>query len=159
MMDEIIYVHDFLAKFGDFEIKWGVANDPELGKKVKVTILATGFGMSNVDGMQERMAKMSREDATKLAEQQEREARNMDRREKFYGSEGTTHRVKRRPNIYIFRPEDLDNDDIISAVEQTPTYKRTREILESIGQTAIPQEIVNNDTVSNDAQQGPISFV
>ncbi len=159
MMDEINYVHEFLAKFGDFEIKWGVANDPELGKKVKVTILATGFGMSNVDGMQERLTKLSREDATKLAEQQEREARNIDRREKFYGGDNSSRRVKRRPNIYIFRPEDLDNDDIISAVEQTPTYKRTREILESIGQTV---ETIDNST-SNDAPaqdvQGTISFV
>ena len=158
MMDEINYVHDFLANFGDFEIKWGVANDPELGKKVKVTILATGFGISNVDGMQERMTKFSREDATKLAEEQEREARNMDRREKFYGGDNTSRRVKRRPNIYIFRPEDLDNDDIISAVEQTPTYKRTREILESIGQTVTPQEPTRVETSAPDLQ-GPISFV
>ena len=160
MMDEINYVHDFLAKFGDFEIKWGVANDPELGKKVKVTILATGFGMSNVDGMQERLTKLSREDATKLAEEQEREARNMDRREKFYGGDNTSRRVKRRPNIYIYRPEDLDNDDIISAVEQTPTYKRTREILESIGQ---PVERVDKtrpaEQQAADMQQGVISFV
>ena len=143
MMDEINYVHDFLAKFGDFEIKWGVAN-----------------GMSNVDGMQERLTKLSREDATKLAEEQEREARNMDRREKFYGGDNTSRRVKRRPNIYIYRPEDLDNDDIISAVEQTPTYKRTREILESIGQ---PVERVDKtrpaEQQAADMQQGVISFV
>ncbi len=160
MMDEINYVHDFLANFGDFEIKWGVANDPELGKKVKVTILATGFGISNVDGMQERMTKFSREDATKLAEEQEREARNMDRREKFYGGDNTSRRVKRRPNIYIFRPEDLDNDDIISAVESTPTYKRTREILESIGQSeTIQDNSYANDAASQEVTPGTISFV
>lgn len=159
MMDEINYVHDFLANFGDFEIKWGVANDPELGKKVKVTILATGFGISNVDGMQDRMTKFSREDATKLAEEQEREARNMDRRDKFYGGDSTSRRMKRRPNIYIFRPEDLDNDDIISAVESTPTYKRTREILESIGQSEVSQD--SNRPADNDSQDvapGIISF-
>ncbi|MBP3789766.1 MAG: cell division protein FtsZ [Prevotella sp.] len=159
MMDEINYVHEFLAKFGDFEIKWGVANDPELGKKVKVTILATGFGMSDVDGMQERITKLSREDANKLAEEQEKAAKREERRGQFYGDSETNKRYKRRPNIYIFRPEDLDNDDIISAVEQTPTYKRTREILESIGQPIQVQET----TKSNDSQpqdvQGVISFV
>ena len=159
MMDEINYVHEFLAKFGDFEIKWGVANDPELCKKVKVTILATGFGMSDVDGMQERITKLSREDANKLAEEQEKAAKREERRGQFYGDSETNKRYKRRPNIYIFRPEDLDNDDIISAVEQTPTYKRTREILESIGQPIQVQET----TKSNDSQpqdvQGVISFV
>ncbi|MBQ1583267.1 MAG: cell division protein FtsZ, partial [Prevotella sp.] len=52
MMDEMNDVHEFMAKFSsDFEIKWGMAIDPELGKKVKVTILATGFGIEDVDGM------------------------------------------------------------------------------------------------------------
>ena len=55
MMEEMNYVNDFMDKFGDFEIKWGVAIDPELGKKVKVTILATGFGITNVDGMEARL--------------------------------------------------------------------------------------------------------
>ena len=54
----------------------------------------------------------------------------------------------------------LDNDDIISAVEQTPTYKRTREILESIGQ---PVERVDKtrpaEQQAADMQQGVISFV
>ena len=45
MMEEMNEVNDFMEQFGsDFEIKWGIALDPELGKKVKVTILASGFG-------------------------------------------------------------------------------------------------------------------
>jgi cell division protein FtsZ len=115
--------------------------------------------MSDVDGMQERITKLSREDANKLAEEQEKAAKREERRGQFYGDSETNKRYKRRPNIYIFRPEDLDNDDIISAVEQTPTYKRTREILESIGQPIQVQET----TKSNDSQpqdvQGVISFV
>ena len=48
MMEEMNEVNDFMEQFGsDFEIKWGIAFDPELGKKVKVTILATGFGIKN----------------------------------------------------------------------------------------------------------------
>ena len=64
MMEEMNYVHDFMDQFGsDFEIKWGVAIDPELGKRVKVTILATGFGITNVDGMEARLKKHSQEEA------------------------------------------------------------------------------------------------
>ena len=47
-----------------------------------------------------------------------------------------THRLSTtrlcRPHIYLFHPEDLDNDNVIAKVEDTPTYKRTKEILESI---------------------------
>ncbi|MBR1484338.1 MAG: cell division protein FtsZ [Prevotella sp.] len=153
MMEEMNDVNDFMAKFGtDYESKLGLSTDPELGNKVKVTILATGFGITNVDGMQSHInAKQTRDDVTKLAEQQEKEARNMDRRDKYYGGDNTSRRQKRRPNIYLFRPEDLDNDDIISAVEQTPTYKRTREILQSIGS----QNIVEKPQPKDNAPSSP----
>ncbi len=159
MMEEMNDVNDFMAKFGsDFESKWGLSYDPELGAKVKVTILATGFGITNVDGMQDRMTKLDREAGIKLAEQQEREARNMERRDKFYDHDNSGRRIKRRPNIYIFRSEDLDNDNIISAVEQTPTYKRTREVLESIGQVSVPKEPQQSEAPAAEAG-GVISFV
>ena len=52
MMEEMNEVNDFMEQFGsDFEIKWGIGLDPDLGNKVKVTVLATGFGIENVDGM------------------------------------------------------------------------------------------------------------
>ena len=158
MMDEMNYVNDFMDKFGDFEIKWGVAVDPELGKKVKVTILATGFGISNVDGMQDRMVKHSREEASRMAEEQERAAKREERREQYYGQPGTTKRYKRRPNIYLFRPEDLDNDDVLSAVESTPTYKRTREILESINSQADGDNPQETRPQQESPIQGTISF-
>ena len=109
--------------------------------------------------MQERLTKQSRVEATKIAEIQEREARNMDRREKYYGGDNTSRRFKRRPNIYIFRPEDLDDDDIISAVEQTPTYKRTREVLEKIGSQNTVNKVAQDQPVNNSDVQGVISFV
>ena len=160
MMEEMNYVHEFMDRFGsDFVFKWGVAVDPELQKRVKVTILATGFGMQNVDGMEERMAKQqTREEANRLAEEQERAAKRDERRGHYYGDTDTAKRYKRRPNIYIFAPDDLDNDDLISAVEQTPTYKRTKDILASIGSdntsTQEPQ-----DPQQPQPQQGVISFV
>ena len=159
MMEEMNDVNDFMAKFGDFEIKWGLATDPELGKKVKVTILATGFGINNVDGMNSHLKKHSQEEANRLAEEQERAAKREDRRQQYYGNEGTNKRYKRRPHIYLFRAEDLDNDDVISAVESTPTYKRTREILESISNQNQEEEDAparaDNDS---SAIQGTIKF-
>jgi cell division protein FtsZ len=161
MMEEMNYVHDFMDQFGsEFEIKWGVAIDPELGKKVKVTILATGFGITNVDGMEARLKKHSQEEANRMAEEQEKAAAREERRSRFYGDATGTKRYKRRPHIYLFRPEDLDNDDIISAVESTPTYKRTREILDSIHSQATGDYIVDSKAdAAQELQQGVISFV
>lgn len=161
MMEEMNDVNDFMAKFGnDFEIKWGLATDPELGKKVKVTILATGFGIDRVDGMAGHRQRHSNtpEEATRLAAEQEKEAQRIERRGRYYGDPASNKRYKRRPHIYLFRPEDLDNDDVISAVEQTPTYKRTREILDSIYQQASGEEPQQKGEIQPEAIQGTIRF-
>ena len=160
MMEEMNYVHEFMDRFGnDFVFKWGVAVDPELGKRVKVTILATGFGMQNVDGMEERMLRQqTKEDANRLAEEQERAAKREERRSHYYSGTDNSHRYKRRPNIYIFTAEDLDNDNVISNVEQTPTYKRTKEVLASIGNNQnIISEQPQND--QDETAKGVISFI
>ena len=55
--------------------------------------------------------------------------------------------------------EDLDNEDVILQVENTPTYKRTRQTLEEIRNIASgntePKEDNNDDASS---VQGVISF-
>lgn len=138
MMEEMNDVNDFMAKFGsDFEIKWGLATDPELGEKVKVTILATGFGIEDVDGMSGHFKKHTQEENERRAEEEEKAAERRARLERFYGSDGKNSKYKRRPHIYIFRQEDLDNDDVISSVDSTPTYKRTRQELEEIRNQAM----------------------
>ncbi|MBQ3958821.1 MAG: cell division protein FtsZ, partial [Bacteroidaceae bacterium] len=56
MMEEMNEVNDFMGKFRqDVETKWGLATDSSLGAKVKVTLLATGFGLQNIPGMPENV--------------------------------------------------------------------------------------------------------
>ncbi len=161
MMEEMNDVNDFMAKFSsDFEIKWGLATDPELGKKVKVTILATGFGLDDVDGMNKHLGKKyTQEEANRMAEEEEKAAERRARRATYYGPNSGNAQYKRRPHIFLFRQEDLDNEDVIYSVETTPTYKRTRKTLEDIrsqangDKTEEPENKENSDTM-----QGMISF-
>ena len=57
---------------------------------------------------------------------------------------------------FIFRQEDLDNDDVISAVESTPTYNRTRQILDEIRNQATGE--TKKEEEENNVQ-GVISFL
>ena len=161
MMEEMNDVNDFMAKFGDFEIKWGLATDPELGKKVKVTILATGFGIENIDIMHGHARRHTQEEAKRIAEEQEKEAERQERRQRYYGNEGNNLKYKRPAHIYLFHAEDLDNDNVIAKVETSPTYKRTKEILESIHNQSVGVEN-SEDKTSDDKQneeiQGTIKF-
>ncbi len=159
MMEEMNDVNDFMAKFGsDFEIKWGLATDPELGDKVKVTILATGFGIEDIDGMSGHFSKRTQEEADRIAREEEKEAERRERRSRYYGKDGKTSQYKRRPHIFIFRQEDLDNDDVIADVETSPTYKRTRQMLDEIRSKAAGEISESNDDVRSEEIQGTIKF-
>ncbi len=160
MMEEMNDVNDFMAKFGsDFEIKWGLATDPDLGKQVKVTILATGFGIEDVDGMNSHLTnKRTQEEADRIAQEEEKAAERQDRRNRYYGKDSDNKQYKRRPHIFLFRPEDLDNEDVILAVENTPTYKRTRQMLENIREQAAGNITHNTEEEKKDPVQGIINF-
>lgn len=123
MMEEMNEVNDFMEQFGsDFEIKWGIGLDPDLGNKVKVTILATGFGIRDVDGMDSHIKKIVKEADDKATETKIEQGIRIG---KYYPGDNGTTVYKSRPHIFRFRPEDLDNEEVILAVENTPTYKRT----------------------------------
>lgn len=125
MMEEMNEVNDFMEQFGsDFEIKWGIGLDPDLGNKVKVTILATGFGIRDVDGMDSHIKKIVQEKDEKATEEEIQQGIRMG----MYYPDGTgKFVVKRRPHIFRFQPDDLDNEEVIQAIENTPTYKRTQQ--------------------------------
>ena len=55
------------------------------------------------------------------------------RREKFYDKDSSS-KIRRKPRrtIYLFNPEDLDNDNIISMVETIPTFQLSKDMVENI---------------------------
>lgn len=159
MMEEMNYVNDFMEKFGeDFEIKWGVSIDPDLGKKVKVTILATGFGVEDVEDEEDRNFR-EKQRQKKGHVDEEKKRKRLEKMEHYYGQDGNNSGSKRRPHIYIFQPEDLDNDDAILAVESSPTYKRTAKMLEDIKKQGSAEPATDNivDTKGGN-QPSVISF-
>ncbi len=158
MMEEMNEVNDFMEKFGDgFEIKWGMAIDPELGSKVKITILATGFGIEDIEP-EERRNRRSLEDANLQAQREEEDENRRNRRNRYYEKDGGSSQTKRRPKIYRFAQDDLDNEDVILAVENSPTYKRSSQNLKDIqSQASGIKPIADTDSVQ-DVTPGIISF-
>ena len=102
--------------------------------------------------------KYTQEEANRMAELEEKEAERRNRREHYYKNDANNNHYKRRPHIFLFRSEDLDNEDVIYAVESTPTYKRTRKTLEDIRTAANGLKAEETETKDNDTAQGIISF-
>lgn len=125
MMDEMNEVDEFMTKFpADVDTKWGMCIDPSLGSKVKVTILATGFGLNSVPGMDVHQSEDNEERA--------------ERRDHYYTPNRHGGFPIRHHRIYLFDSTDLANEEVISSLEVSPTAKRTKEELKAIREKNSP---------------------
>ena len=157
MMEEMNEIHDFMNKMQTADIietKWGLSVDQSLGDKVKVTILATGFGVGDINSadMTNRLNKRNEEERQREAERTEKEIERQIRRDSIYGSADKGSTISKLVFSYIFKDKDLDNDDIISMVESIPTYKRKREDLRNIDERS------NTNAASTPMAGSVISF-
>lgn len=54
MMPEIDQIHEFVKEVGDdVEVQWGASLDESLGEEVRVTIIATGYEVTDIPSMKE----------------------------------------------------------------------------------------------------------
>lgn len=103
--EEFGEIHQFFAKFTtDYEMKYGIETDPALGDRIKVVLLASGFG----------------DKAPARSERSEQSARRV---EEYYGRPGGR---RRRANVFLFEPDELDDTALSELVASRPTYSRTR---------------------------------
>ena len=139
-IEEMAEVESFMAQFQeeDIELIWGYSKDHNLEEgAVKVTVLATGFGMKDIPGMepvikkeQEKEEQMSRE------EQEKREQEN----KKLDQMLGVFYKPEYK--VYIFKGDEMYNDEFLEALDNSPTYKRSAMELEKIMNIvgALPKE-------------------
>lgn len=160
-MEEMNEINDFMSRFGsNFELKWGIAIDNTLEKKVKITILATGFGLDDLEDVASYHSRLDKaranEEAQKKAEQEEADAERSNRRYKYYRDNGDKL-TKARPHIYLFSQDDLDNEDVILDVESIPTFNRTKPMLNEIKKKSAPEQVREEQPVK-DKVEGTIRF-
>lgn len=113
------------------DVKWGIADDPELGEKVKITVLAAGFDVTLVDKGKSDEVVVFRpdENATRKPEparkdRQQAEAQN--RIAEMYGHEkmATQMKMANKVKYAVLLPSQFDDMEVISMLERTPAYNR-----------------------------------
>ena len=127
MVEEMNEITAFMEKFrDDVQVKWGMKEDNSLGDRIKITILASGFSINQLEGMDEKLS-------AEEAERQEQEQRMEDLIEQLYGTNRGGKKMRPKPKVFIFETvADLDNDDLVSDVENTATYSRNNDTLNKI---------------------------
>ena len=160
MMSEMDEIKEFMNRFSrDFETKFGMAIDDKLEQSVKITLLATGFGIQDIHmkEMDERITLRSLEEQQRIAELEEEEDKKRNRREVYYGKDiNSKYQQKKRRQIFLFAPEDMDNDEIITMVENSPTYQRDKSEVEEFRTKASAPFLTEDDIPGMDG--GIITF-
>ncbi|GAE15261.1 cell division protein FtsZ [Bacteroides pyogenes] len=160
MMEEMNEIHEFMSKFREgVEVIWGVAMDNALETKVKITVLATGFGVEDVPGMDSLHEARSQEEEERQMQLEEEKEKNKERIRRAYGESAGgigSRNIRKRRHVYLFNSEDMDNEDIIAMVEDSPAYLRDKTTLTKIKtKAAIEEEAAAEDTMDSD---GIITF-
>jgi len=152
-MEEVEQIHEFMSKVGEnVQVIWGASFDEELKEKVKITLIATGFEVSDIPGMPANIAKahvhkhpMSSEasrffDTSKKENEQEIEITDESDSEpvkpniektfdQYYGNPAQTETEPEieqnpEPELPIFTLDDLEDETTLKKVENIPAWKR-----------------------------------
>lgn len=133
IVEEMEAVSNFMKRFGpEVEVIWGTALENNLGAKVKITLLAAGFDMSSIPGIEEHtriLTEQEEEDEERRLREEEDEKRRINAMiEQHYGKDGVkTMDVKAvffNPKPFVLSTDELDNERIVDALENTPVFKR-----------------------------------
>jgi cell division protein FtsZ len=127
LTEEFQEIDAFMDSFEkeDIEVIWGLCEDNSLGKKVKLTVLATGFGVNDIPEMG-KIKNIPEEDEDEEPEGPDVEKDNPTPdqietlKNTYYGEDGDFLQSK----IFILQANELDDDLLINLLEENPTCKR-----------------------------------
>ncbi|MBD5284249.1 MAG: cell division protein FtsZ [Bacteroides sp.] len=116
------------------DVKWGIADNPELGEKIKITVLAAGFDVTLVDkekGGDGGVVVFRNEDnpAPKSVDTVRKERQKEEdqiRIAEMYGHEkmATQMKIANKVKYAVLLPSQFDDMEVISMLERTPAYNR-----------------------------------
>ena len=142
MVEEMEEISRFTERFvsKDIEVIWGLATDDSLDEEVKITILATGFGVSNIPGMSDTTIKVEKDAEEPVQDENpEAEATRIEEEKKsaemishYYGDDNLA--AKRPIHAFVMEGDDLFNDDLIDALDASPTYQRQKNDLSNLAE-------------------------
>lgn len=149
---EMTEIYNFTSKLPDnIDVKWGIADNPELGDKLKVTILASGFDLTLVDGKKTKGENATEDDTIvifgeghenndKKVEHQE----EMDRRiAEIYGIEKLKQQIRdaNRAKYAVLDPSQYDNHEVVALLERVPTFTRDQMFLDELRKISTGKDI------------------
>lgn len=146
-MEEVQQIHDFMNKVGEnVQVIWGATFDDSLADSVKITIIATGYDVSDIPGMPAISApakpqtqqpaantviknmvtaihSLTNEKEKEPEEPQDEIQKAMD---SYYGKQKNEPEPEEEhePDLPVFTLDDLEDESTLKNVEDIPAWKR-----------------------------------
>lgn len=140
---EMTEIYNFTSKLPEtIDVKWGIADNPELGDKLKVTILASGFDLTLVDGKKTKGENATEDDTIVLfGDTQENLGQKIQHQEKLdeqieeiYGAEKLKQQIRdaNRAKYAVLDPSQFDDHEVVALLERVPAFTRDQLILDEL---------------------------
>lgn len=140
---EMTEIYNFTSKLPEtIDVKWGIADNPELGDKLKVTILASGFDLTLVDGKKTKGMNATEDDNivlfgdghtpdTKKLENQEEIDMHI---AEIYGADKLKQQIRdaNRAKYAVLDPSQYDDHEVVALLERVPTFTRDQYTLDEL---------------------------
>lgn len=148
-VEEMGEVESFMEQFKDenIELIWGLSQDHNLEDgEVKVTVLATGFGMKDIPDMRPVIEK---EEAVITQLSIEEQKKRDEEEQKLNNMVEVLYKPDFK--IYIFKGDDMYNEELLAALDNSPTYTRTAQELEKIAAIAAEPATTDNAQATSES--------
>ncbi len=164
--EEIAEITQFTSKLpSSIDVKWGIGDDPTMGERVKITVLASGFDVTlreGGDGSKGEIVFENKRDEESKVEKQRKEESN-ERIAEVYGTDRLTkqRRNTARLKYAVLKPSQFDDHEVISLIESRPTYNRDprfNDELKRISEHNAMPESYGPDPRNERQEGGTISF-
>lgn len=138
---EMTEIYAFTSKLPrTIDVKWGIADNPELGDRLKVTILASGFDLTLYeDGGDDGKKKEdnvvlfgeTHQDAIENAKKEEEMQRQI---AEIYGPEKLKQQLRdaNKAKYAVLDPSQYDNHEVVALLERIPAFGRDPLLLEEL---------------------------
>lgn len=127
--EEIAEITEFTSQLpSSIDVKWGIGDDPAMGDKVKITVLASGFDVTLVEkseSTENNIVFHSTPDEQRREDKKIKEESN-ERIAEVYGTDKLTRQRRNtaRMKYAVLTPAQFDDHEVIALIEKVPTYNR-----------------------------------
>ena len=133
--EEIAEINNFTSKLpSSIDVKWGIGDNPEMGDKVKITVLASGFDVTISEGSENDQTMVFKNDDEETPEKAKQTRDETKQIAEIYGKDKLKEQEREtaRLKYAVLKPTQFDDDEVIALLWRTPTHNRPQYVKDEL---------------------------